>query len=468
MRFVNIIILFLLGGTVSAQKVEWYVTTQTSPWVKQKIKSERTTIGEEIVLDPTQRLQLITGIGGCFNEMGWDALNALSTGDREAVLQAIFGKEGACFDYCRLPMGANDFAMSFYSSADIAEDFNLVNFNIDRDRYILIPYIKAARQVNPDLRIWASPWCPPVWMKTNNHYASAVRPSGEADVNGLLPGETIAEFSTGFRMEEGYLKTYADYFARFIKAYEAEGLPLECIHVQNEPCSNQVFPSCKWRSEDLAFFISDYLGPKFEEDGIKTDIYFGTVNTSIADYVRTALNNEKAAKYIKGVGFQWSGKKAIPIISKEYPHLKYVQTESECGNGANIWSQAEYTWSLMHQYLTNGASVYAYWNLILDQTGVSPWGWRQNSLITIDKETKEVKYNPEYYIMKHISKYVLPGAYRLITNERTDHLAFQNPDGQIVVVIVNQEETDKEMNIGYKDKMISLKVKAKSFNTIKF
>ena len=468
MRFVNIIILFLLGGTVSAQKVEWYVTTQTSPWVKQKIKSERTTIGEEIVLDPTQRLQLITGIGGCFNEMGWDALNALSTGDREAVLQAIFGKEGACFDYCRLPMGANDFAMSFYSSADIAEDFNLVNFNIDRDRYILIPYIKAARQVNPDLRIWASPWCPPVWMKTNNHYASAVRPSGETDVNGLLPGETIAEFSTGFRMEEGYLKTYADYFARFIKAYEAEGLPLECIHVQNEPCSNQVFPSCKWRSEDLAFFISDYLGPKFEEDGIKTDIYFGTVNTSIADYVRTALNNEKAAKYIKGVGFQWSGKKAIPIISKEYPHLKYVQTESECGNGANIWSQAEYTWSLMHQYLTNGASVYAYWNLILDQTGVSPWGWRQNSLITIDKETKEVKYNPEYYIMKHISKYVLPGAYRLITNERTDHLAFQNPDGQIVVVIVNQEETDKEMNIGYKDKMISLKVKAKSFNTIKF
>ena len=468
MRLISLILLFLLSGTVSAQKVEWYTTTQTSPWVKQKVKPERATTGAEIVLDPAQRLQLITGIGGCFNEMGWDALNALSAEDREAVLQAIFGKDGACFDYCRLPMGANDFAMSFYSSADVAGDFNLVNFNIDRDRYILIPYIKAARQINPDLRIWASPWCPPAWMKTNNHYASTVRPSGEKDVNGLLPREAIAEFSTGFRMEEGYLKTYADYFVRFIKAYEAEGLPLECIHVQNEPCSNQVFPSCKWRSEDLAFFISDYLGPKFEEDGIKTDIYFGTVNTSIADYVRTALNNEKAAKYIKGVGFQWSGKKAIPIISKEYPHLKYVQTESECGNGANIWSQAEYTWSLMHQYLTNGASVYAYWNLILDQTGVSPWGWRQNSLITIDKETKEVKYNPEYYIMKHISKYVLPGAYRLITNERTDHLAFQNPDGQIVVVIVNQEETDKEMNIGYKDKMISLKVEAKSFNTIKF
>ena len=206
MRFISLILLFLLSGTVSAQKVEWYATTQTSPWVKQKVKPERATTGAEIVLDPTQRLQLITGIGGCFNEMGWDALNALSAEDREAVLQAIFSKDGACFNYCRLPMGANDFAMSFYSSADVAGDFNLVNFNIDRDRYILIPYIKAARQINPDLRIWASPWCPPAWMKTNNHYASAVRPSGEKDVNGLLPREAIAEFSTGFRMEEGYLK----------------------------------------------------------------------------------------------------------------------------------------------------------------------------------------------------------------------------------------------------------------------
>ena len=243
MRWISLILLFLLGGTVEAQKVEWYATTQASPWAKQKVKPERNAIAADIVLDPARRLQVITGIGGCFNEMGWDALNALPPTERETVLQAIFGKDGACFEYCRLPLGANDFAMSFYSSADVAGDFDLVNFNIDRDRYILIPYIKAARRINPNLRIWASPWCPPAWMKTNNHYASAVRPAGERDVNGLSPTEAIAEHSTGFRMEEGYLKTYANYFARFVKAYEAEGLPLECIHVQNEPCSNQVFPS---------------------------------------------------------------------------------------------------------------------------------------------------------------------------------------------------------------------------------
>ena len=140
MRFISLILLLLLCGNISAQKVEWYSTTQAAPWAKQKVKPERNDTGNGVVLDATKRLQLITGIGGCFNEMGWDALNLLSAAERETVLQAIFGKEGACFEYCRLPLGANDFAMSFYSSADVAGDFDLVNFNIDRDRYIPVSY----------------------------------------------------------------------------------------------------------------------------------------------------------------------------------------------------------------------------------------------------------------------------------------------------------------------------------------
>lgn len=466
-RIKALFISFSFVAALSAQRVEWVSTTDNNRWqTSNKVKLEKALAGTQFDITITgEKAQVIDGFGGCFSELGWDALMELSETERNKVIYNLFNPQEANFNYNRMPMGASDFGMNFYSFNDVADDFAMDNFSIARDRHILLRFIKAAQKENPGMHIFASPWSPPAWMKTNNHYASTASTKG---FNGLPAERNNTKDATGFRMLDGYLKAYALYFSKFIRAYEKEGVTISAVYPQNEPCSNQVFPSCKWRSEDLAFFISDYLGPKFEEDGIKTDIYFGTVNTSIADYVRTALNNEKAAKYIKGVGFQWSGKKAIPIISKEYPHLKYVQTESECGNGANIWSQAEYTWSLMHQYLTNGASVYAYWNLILDQTGVSPWGWRQNSLITIDKETKEVKYNPEYYIMKHISKYVLPGAYRLITNERTDHLAFQNPDGQIVVVIVNQEETDKEMNIGYKDKMISLKVKAKSFNTIKF
>jgi len=466
MKLISLILLFLLGGTVEAQKVEWYATTQASPWAKQKVRPERNATAADIVLDPARRLQVITGIGGCFNEMGWDALNALPPTERETVLQAIFGKDGACFEYCRLPLGANDFAMSFYSSADVAGDFYLVNFNIDRDRYILIPYIKAARRINPNLRIWASPWCPPAWMKTNNHYASAVRPAGERDVNGLSPTEAIAEHSTGFRMEEGYMKTYANYFARFVKAYEAEGLPLECIHVQNEPCSNQVFPSCKWRTEDLTFFLGHYLGPTFEREGIQTDIYFGTINTADPEYVRVALRDGQASKYIKGVGFQWDGKKAIPVIHNEYPELKLMQTETECGDGANSWGYAEYTWNLMKHYFSNGINSYHYWNMILPSPGISPWGWNQNSMVSIDKKNHTVKYNPEFYLMKHLGHFVQTGAYRLETPEDRDMLAFVNLDGSVTMIVANVTDADETVSVRVGGEKVTLALAPHSFHTV--
>lgn len=480
MRILSLIFLFFLCGNLSAQKVEWYSTTQSAPWAKQKAKVERQGKSPRhadaesnasqacLVIDPARRLQLITGIGGCFNEMGWDALNALPAAERDAVMQAIFGPQGAAFEYCRLPMGANDFAMSFYSSADVAQDFDLVNFNIDRDRYILIPYIKAARQVNPALRIWASPWCPPAWMKTNNHYASAIRPADQRDVNGLHPHEAIAEFSTGFRMEEGYLKTYAEYFARFIKAYEAEGLPLECIHVQNEPCSNQVFPSCKWRTEDLTFFLGAYLGPTLERQGIRTDIYFGTINTANADYVRYALQDARASKYIKGVGFQWDGKKSIPAIHREYPHLRLMQTETECGDGANTWAYAEYTWGLMKHYFTHGINSYHYWNMILPSPGISPWGWNQNSMVSIDKEKGTVTYNPEFYLMKHLSHYVKTGAHRLETPEDRNLLAFVNPDGTVVLLAANVNDTPETLRVRIGEQEVMLTLAPHSFNSVRW
>jgi glucosylceramidase len=267
-------------------------------------------------------------------------------------------------------------------------------------------------------------------------------------------------------MEEGYLKTYADYFARFIKAYEAEGLPLECIHVQNEPCSNQVFPSCKWRTEDLTFFLGHYLGPTFERENIKTDIYFGTINTSNPDYVRTALRDEQAAKYIKGVGFQWDGKKAIPTIHREYPNLNLMQTETECGNGANSWDYAEYTWNLMKHYFSNGINSYHYWNMILPTPGISPWGWNQNSMVSIDKKQQTVKYNPEFYLMKHLGHFVQTGAYRLETPSDKNMLAFVNPDGTITAIVANVTDNEETMCVKVREQRVTLTLPPHSFHTV--
>ncbi|MDR1683161.1 MAG: glycosyl hydrolase family 30, partial [Candidatus Symbiothrix sp.] len=286
--------------------------------------------------------------------------------------------------------------------------------------------------------------------------------------NGLTPEQANSPHATGFKMLKGYLEAYALYFTKFIRAYENEGVKIQAVHVQNEPCSNQKFPSCKWRAEDLSYFIAEYLGPKLEEENITTEIFFGTINTGNADYFRTVLKDEKAMKYVKGLGFQWSGKDAIPVIYRENPQLRLWQTESECGNGKNDWQYAEYTWSLIYRYLSNGANVYTYWNMVLDHTGVSAWGWKQNALVSIDKVVGTITYNPEYYLIKHLSRFVVPGAYRLKTTDDGNHLAFENPDGTIVIVAVNKEETPKNIKIAYKNKIFSASIKAKSFNTFDF
>lgn len=451
---------------IHAQKVTWVSSTAGDCWqTGNKVKLEKVVSGESFdIIVGDKKLQSIEGFGACFSELGWDALMEVSDGQRSEVIRQLFSPEEANFTYNRIPMGASDFGLSFYSFNDVADDFDMVNFNIDRDRYILLRFIKAAQKENPGMKFFASPWSPPAWMKTNECYAS----TANAQYNGLAEEKSNSAYATAFKMQEGYLKAYALYFSKFIQAYQGEGVPVSVVYVQNEPFSNQIYASCKWRPEDMAYFIGRYLGPKFEADGIKTEIYFGTANTSVVDYVRTPLNDKEAAKYIRGVGFQWDGKKSLPVIHKEYPHLKYMQTESECGNGDNNWGQAEYTWSLINHYLLNGVSSYAYWNIVLDQTGLSPWGWRQNSLITVDRETKAVRYNPEYYIMKHVSHFVLPGANLLETNGGADHLAFINPDGSIVLVVVNSGQVDREVSVKYRDKVLRLQLKAHSFNTVTF
>lgn len=450
-----------------AGNVEWYASTPDAQWVKQNVKIDKSAVDAGIVLDNAPVKQTVKGIGGCFNEMGWDALQSLSADDRNAVMKALFGPEGAAFDYCRLPLGANDFSLSYYSMDDVAEDFNLVNFNIDRDRYLLIPYIRAAREVNPDLKIWASPWCPPAWMKTNRHYASSVVGWGD-DTNGLLSHQANADNSTAFTMTDRYLRTYAQYFLKFAKAYAAEGLPLDCIHVQNEPCSNQVFPSCKWRPEDLTYFFGKFLGPAFEEAGMDTKLYYGTINTSDPEYVRTALRDPDASKYLSGVGFQWDGKNSIPVIHSENPDLDLMQTESECGNGENTWDYAEYTWNLIKHYFTNGVSSYNYWNMILASPSISPWGWRQNSMVLVDRENGTYSFTPEFYVMKHLGHYVHAGAQLLETPADANILAFRNPDNSVAVLLSNPTDQSSTTTVTVGGKTLPVKMAPHSFNTVLF
>jgi len=198
------------------------------------------------------------------------------------------------------------------------------------------------------------------------------------------------------------------------------------------------------------------------------EVIFGTMERPTEALVDTILNDPDASKYVSGVGFQWAGKDALPGIHKRYPNLKFFQTEQECGDGKNDWSGAMHSWELMKHYLNHGVSVYEYWNTSLLEGGVSRWGWEQNSLVVVDPDKKAYKYSYEYYVMKHVSHFVQPGAYRIeTTGDYDDLLAFKNPDESIVLVVANQSEEERKVSFQVDGKAYSPVLPANSINTCK-
>ncbi|MGW8317276.1 MAG: glycoside hydrolase family 30 protein, partial [Bacteroidales bacterium] len=348
-----------------------------------------------------------------------------------------------------------------YSYDETEGDFAMEHFSVENDRKTLIPFIRNVLQYNPDLKIWASPWSPPSWMKYNKHYAS------RSSVNNDLPADREGREGTDmFIQEDAYLKAYALYFQKFIEAYRKEGIAIFMVMPQNEFNSAQTFPSCCWTAKGLARFIGNYLGPAMKEIGV--EIYFGTMERPAEALVDTVLQDDLSGKYIKGIGFQWAGKNALPGLHKKYPGMVLYQTEQECGDGKNDWAGAMHSWELMKHYLNNGVSVYEYWNTSLLEGGVSRWGWAQNSLVVVDADTRSYRYTPEYYVMKHASHYVLPGAKRIETaGTYDDLLAFRNPDNSMVLIIANQEDEPRSMHLKIGDIRLSPELKPHSLNTIK-
>lgn len=466
--FINLLLLVTLLYSCQGNKtIKWWSSTEKKKWEEQRNilwqDIDPFVTSYDIVIYPDSFQQRITGFGGCFNELGWDALNTLPVEIRENILKMLFDPQNDLrFNICRMPIGANDYSRDFYSLNDSANDYSMENFSLDRDKLALIPFIKSALRYNEKIKIWASPWTPPAWMKTNNHYACA---SGAG--NGLKKTDQGKEGINQLIQNDTILLAYAKYFVKFVKEYKKEGIEISSVHVQNEFNSCQVFPSCIWTASALTNFIGNYLGPQFEKQKLKTEIWFGTIERPYIENIDTLLNDEKCNKYIKGLGFQWGGKGAIAEAHRKYPQLRLMQTENECGDGSNNWRAAEYTFSLMKHYLNYGANAYMYWNMVLEKSGKSHWGWRQNSLISIDSRKKKVVLNPEYYLFKHFSNLIRPGSLKVKTSGiYNDVLAFITPQNELVIIIANIDDSEKVLKIKVKKKTISVLVAPHSFNSL--
>lgn len=462
--FVIFFLFILFSCTDNTKEIQWVSTTETDQWVRQTdaVVKKLNDRKFDIQLFVDQELQEIDGFGACFNELGWASLSLLSETDRNEIMNELFSPgKGLNFTVSRMPLGANDFSLDWYSYDETDGDFELTHFSIENDEKTLIPFIKNAYQFNPGLKIWASPWCPPTWMKYNKHYAC--RPDVVNDLEG--DPKTDLEGTDMFIQEDRYMDAYARYFGKFIDAYKEKGIAIYCVAPQNEPNSCQNFPSCTWTAKGLAKFTGQFLGPEMAKRNI--EIMLGTMerpNTLLCD---TVLNDPECKKYITSVGFQWAGKGAIPDIHKQYPHLKMYQTEQECGDGRNDWKGAVYAWGLMNHYLSNGCNVYDYWNISLEKGGISRWGWAQNSLVVVDPKTKTYEYSNEFYVMKHFSHFIQAGAKRIQTSDYENLLAFKNPDGSIIITIGNFQNEDKTINIHTGTEFVEAVLKANSFNTFK-
>ena len=478
---------------------EWTVSTRDNYFqsVTIPVSQEQRADAKSIVIDRSRTAQTMKGFGTCFNELGWASLKVLPETELDSIFAEMFepGK-GGNLNRGRMSMGANDFSLDYYSPAETPGDFELKDFSIERDKQNVIPMMKKALQYNPDLFFFASPWCPPRWMKKTGHYAERAvteemmklyqqyfeqlqtvsmtdglyeqGPLAFRSVpmsNDAVPGEEGKEGVTGFIMEPEYLDAYARLFGKFVDAYRAEGVNIQMVMPQNEPNSDQNFPSCCWTAADLNTFVGQYLGPEMEKHN--TAVYFGTEERPDPLLVDTLLQDPQSSKYIKGVAFQWAGKDALPTINKNYPGLDMVMSEQECGNGLNNWEGAMHSWDLQRHYLSHGVTQYYYWNTSLFYDKPSRWGWYQNSLVTVNEDDKTWTFTPEYYELKHLSHYVQEGAKKLeLGGAYDDVLGFVNPDNSVVLVMANQTAEDAAIDIQMGEKTFNICLAANSFNTI--
>ena len=399
--------------------------------------AEVTSANVDVTVNDASTAQTWEGFGGAFNEMGWNDLSMLSQADRDSAIKLLFGADGARFAFGRIPIGATDYAIDRYTDDEIGSgtDDQLASFSIDRDMMSLIPYIKAAQAVKGNIRFWASPWTPPTWMKQGPFSA----------------GNMVSPFDGGtMKSDAATMGAFAQYLIEFVQAYALQGITIEAIAAQNEPNYTGTYPTCGWSPAPYTTFIGQYLGPAVASAGLTTKIMLGTFNGGGSDtsIVGSVMGDAAARSYVKVLGYQWGMQNSV-AGAKQYD-LPIWQTEHKCGNypwatpfdasmAPNDQAYAVESWGLIRDWIKAGVTAYSAWNMVLDTVGVgidSTRVWPQDALLVVDTSAKRLIVTPTYYVFRHLSQFVAPGA-KVLATSGGDALAFTNPDGSLVVVIRN-------------------------------
>jgi glucosylceramidase len=441
------------GGTTATTTVitSYGATGASTYWQTATFTSGATGTATVTVNDNTTK-QTWEGFGGAFNEMGWSYIKMLSSSDQTKVMDLLFGSDAAHFGWGRIPIGASDYALQRYTDDETSGDTSLSSFSITQDQMYLIPYVKAAMQVNPSLKVWASPWTPPTWMKTFSGSAQSTSCAKAGNTN----------FDGGcFNATTSNMQTYANYLVKWVQAYSGQGISIDTVSPQNEPSYAQGYPSCLWNPTDYVNFVKTYLGPAF--NGMSTRIMLGTMSngdSSQQSHDLIILNDVTADATAKGfekmIGLQWGMLdiyEGNPSWITGTSGLNYWATEHKCGNYP--WNPSGYpayqtvapndqaygveSWGYIAKAIRAGVTAYNAWNMVLDTNGKgndTARQWSQDSLLIVNTSSKALTVTPAYYVFRHCAQYVQIGA-KVLTTSGGDAIAFKNPDGSEVAVMYN-------------------------------
>ena len=391
-----------------------------------------------VSVDPARRFQSVVGWGAAMTDASAYLIQTrLGAAQRDALLRELFGRDGAGIGltFVRVTMGASDFSRTHYSYDDMPAgetDPTLAHFSIDHDRAEKIPALQAARAINPQLTLVGTPWSPPGWMKTTGS---------------LVKGTLKPEFYGAF----------AEYFARWIEAYEGAGLPVFAVTLQNEPhFEPENYPGMRLDPAQRATILREHVGPLFARRGITAQLWDWDHNWDELDSPLGVLADAGARQYVSGVAWHCYGGdiSAQGFVHDQYPAKDTWFTECSGGEWAPVWADnlKWYVGTMVIANARNWARGVALWNLALDENHGPHLGGCGDcrGVVTINSATGQVTRNPEYYALAHASRFVRPGAARIesTASNGLETVAFRNADdGSIALIVLNGAAQAREFAV---------------------
>ena len=425
---------------MSNDKLKIYVTSKDDSSKRislspiEELSKDTAKIKSKITIEPKNQRQEILGFGGSFTEASSSIYKELDEEKKEEIIESYFGENGNKYSMARTHINSCDFSLGNYAHVEDENDLELKTFSLERNKISLIPMINdALKKRKNKIRIMASPWSPPAWMKT----------TGEMNFGGKLKSE--------------YRDTWADYYCKFIENCEKENVPIWGLSIQNEPEAKQTWDSCLYTAEEERDFIKNHLGPSLKKHNLldRKVIIWDHNRDVMVERARTVLSDPDAAKYVWGTGFHWYCGDHFDNVQKvhdEFPDKQLIFTEGCQEGGPHIGS-----WDLGERYATSIINdlnrwtvAWIDWNLILnEQGGPNHVGNYCSAPIIVDTRSKNLLYQSSYYYIGHFSRFILPGD-KIInsknTNDKIDVLSSINGQNIVNTVIQNKNESRVEVN----------------------